>query len=217
MPVKLAGLAPGEEARVVVAAVDVGILNLTNYKPPAPEDYYLGQRKLSAEVRDLYGQLIDGMQGTRGQIRSGGDGGAGELQGSPPSQAPLALYSGIVTVGPDGTAEVSFDIPAFAGTVRVMAVAWSEDKVGHATGDVVVRDPVVRHRDAAALPAPRRQEHDPARSRQCRGRDRHLPGRARRRRPLHPAPRRKRRIALDAKKRGAVTFPVTASASAKAR
>ena len=110
---------------------------------PAPDDYYLGQRKLSAEVRDLYGQLIDGMQGTKGQIRSGGDGGGEELQGSPPTQPPLAFYSGIVTVGPDGTAEVSFDIPGFTGTVRVMAVAWSKDKVGHASGDVVVRDPVV--------------------------------------------------------------------------
>ena len=79
----------------MVAAVDVGILNLTNYKPPAPDDYYLGQRRLSAELRDLYGQLIDGMQGTRGQIRTGGDAGA-ELNGSPPTQAPLALYSGIV-------------------------------------------------------------------------------------------------------------------------
>ena len=142
VPVKLAGLAAGEEARVVVAAVDVGILNLTNYKPPAPDDYYLGQRRLTAEVRDLYGQLIDGMQGARGQIRSGGDAGA-ELTGSPPTQAPLALYSGIVRVGADGTAQVKFDIPAFAGTVRVMAVAWSKDKVGKASGDVVVRDPVV--------------------------------------------------------------------------
>ncbi|HSD92859.1 MAG TPA: alpha-2-macroglobulin [Methyloceanibacter sp.] len=142
VPVKLANLA-GEEARIVVSAVDVGILNLTNYKVPNPETYYLGQRKLSAEIRDLYGQLIDGMQGTRGKIRTGGDSGAGELQGSPPVQPPLALYSGIVTVGPDGTAEVSFDIPAFTGTVRVMAVAWSQDKVGHASGDVVVRDPVV--------------------------------------------------------------------------
>src|SRR5581483_1422696 len=73
VPVKISGLAAGEEARVVVAAVDVGILNLTNYKPPSPEDYYLGQRALSAEIRDLYGQLIDGMQGANGQIRSGGD------------------------------------------------------------------------------------------------------------------------------------------------
>jgi hypothetical protein len=142
VPIKLAGLSPGEEARVVVAAVDVGILNLTNYKPPAPDNYYLGQRQLTAEIRDLYGQLIDGMQGVRGQIRSGGDMGA-ELTGSPPTQAPLALYSGIVPVGADGSAQVNFDIPAFAGTVRVMAVAWSKDKVGKAAGDVVVRDPVV--------------------------------------------------------------------------
>ena len=143
VPIKLAGLSADEEARVVVSAVDVGILNLTNYKVPAPDDYYLGQRKLSAEIRDLYGQLIDGMQGTKGEIRTGGDSGEGELQGSPPTQPPLAFYSGIVTVGPDGTAEVSFDIPGFTGTVRVMAVAWSKDKTGHASGDVVVRDPVV--------------------------------------------------------------------------
>jgi uncharacterized protein YfaS (alpha-2-macroglobulin family) len=142
VPIKLAGMIAGEEARVVVAAVDVGILNLTNYKPPAPDDYYLGQRRLTAEIRDLYGQLIDGMQGVKGQIRSGGDS-AAELSGSPPTQAPLALYSGIVTVDRDGGAQVQFDIPAFAGSVRVMAVAWTKEKVGKAAGDVVVRDPVV--------------------------------------------------------------------------
>jgi uncharacterized protein YfaS (alpha-2-macroglobulin family) len=142
VPVKLGGLNPGEDAKIVVAAVDVGILNLTNYKPPAPDDYYLGQRRLSSEIRDLYGQLIDGMQGTRGQLKTGGDSGA-ELQGSPPTQKPLALYSGIVTVAADGTAEISFDIPEFAGTARVMAVAWTATKLGRATTDVTVRDPVV--------------------------------------------------------------------------
>ena len=142
IPVKVAGLSPGEDAKIVVAAVDVGILNLTNYKPPAPDDYYLGQRRLTAEIRDLYGQLIDGMQGTRGQVKSGGDAG-GELLGAPPTQKPLALYSGIVTVAADGTAELDFDIPDFAGTARVMAVAWSATKIGRATIDVTVRDPVV--------------------------------------------------------------------------
>src|SRR5712691_546331 len=143
VPIRIGGLAPGEEARIVVAAVDVGILNLTGYKPPAPDDYYLGQRRLTAEIRDLYGALIDGMQGSRGQIKTGGDAGAVELQGAPPTQKPLALYSGIVTVRPDGTAAVAFDIPDFAGTARVMAVAWSKDKVGRAAGDVTIRDPVV--------------------------------------------------------------------------
>jgi uncharacterized protein YfaS (alpha-2-macroglobulin family) len=142
IPIKVDGLNPGDEARIVVAAVDVGILNLTGYKPPAPDDYYLGQRRLTAEIRDLYGQLIDGMQGARGQIKTGGDA-AVELQGSPPTQKPLALYSGIVAVKADGTAEVVFDIPDFAGTARVMAIAWSKDKVGRAAADVTIRDPVV--------------------------------------------------------------------------
>ncbi len=142
IPIKIDGLKAGDEARITVAAVDVGILNLTNYKPPSASDYYLGQRALSTEIRDLYGNLIDGMQGTRGQIRTGGDAGA-QLQGSPPAGPPMALFSGIVSVGSNGAAEVSFDIPDFAGTVRVMAVAWSKDKVGQATADVTVRDPVV--------------------------------------------------------------------------
>ena len=142
IPVKLGGLNPGEDAKIVIAAVDVGILNLTNYKPPAPDDYYLGQRRLTAEIRDIYGQLIDGMQGTSGAIKSGGDAG-GELQGSPPTQKPLALYSGVVTVAADGTASIDFDIGDFAGTARVMAVAWSATKLGRANIDVTVRDPVV--------------------------------------------------------------------------
>lgn len=83
------------------------------------------------------------MQGTRGQIRSGGDAPGAELQGSPPTQKPLALYSGIVTVASDGTAEIDFEIPEFAGTARVMAVAWTATKLGRATTDVTVRDPVV--------------------------------------------------------------------------
>jgi uncharacterized protein YfaS (alpha-2-macroglobulin family) len=143
LPVKLGGLNPGEDAKIVVAAVDVGILNLTNYKPPAPDDYYLGQRRMTSEIRDLYGQLIDGMQGTRGQLKTGGDAAGAELQGSPPTQKPLALYSGIVTVAADGSAEITFEIPEFAGTARLMAVAWTATKLGRATIDVIVRDPVV--------------------------------------------------------------------------
>src|SRR3979490_3026069 len=83
------------------------------------------------------------MQGTRGQLKTGGDSAGAELQGSPPTQKPLALYSGIVAVAADGTAEISFEIPEFAGTARVMAVAWTATKLGRATTDVIVRDPVV--------------------------------------------------------------------------
>jgi uncharacterized protein YfaS (alpha-2-macroglobulin family) len=143
LPIKVAGLAPGEEARITVAAVDVGILNLTRYEAPSPSAYFFGQKRLSSEIRDLYGYLIDGMQGARGAIRSGGDMEPKALDGIPPTQEPLARFSGIVKVEADGSATIDFDIPAFNGTVRVMAVAWSKDRVGSASADVIIRDPVV--------------------------------------------------------------------------
>uniref|UniRef100_UPI0032B60CD2 alpha-2-macroglobulin n=1 Tax=Xanthobacter sp. KR7-225 TaxID=3156613 RepID=UPI0032B60CD2 len=143
IPLAITGLAPGEQAYVTLAAVDVGILNLTNFKPPNPDAAILGQRRLAPEIRDLYGALIDGMRANAGRLRSGGDGGEEHALASPPTQPPLALFSGLVSVGPDGKARISFPIPAFDGTARLMAIAWSAGKLGHATRDVLVRDKVV--------------------------------------------------------------------------
>ncbi|MGB8278715.1 MAG: alpha-2-macroglobulin [Methylovirgula sp.] len=142
IPIALSGLAAGEEAYVTLAAVDIGILNLTHYQAANPGTYFYGQRQLGPDIRDLYGLLIDGMQGVRGAIRSGG-GAGGAMEGNLPTQEPLALFSGVVKVGPDGKAEVGFDLPAFNGSVRLMAVAWTKTKVGSASADVIVRDPVV--------------------------------------------------------------------------
>ena len=145
----LPGLPAGEEAYVTVAAVDQGILNLTRYEPPDPDGWYFGQRRLGMELRDLYGQLIDRMQGVPGAVRSGGDGGMMGLQGPPPTEELVAFFSGVVRVDAQGRAQLRFDVPDFNGTVRVMAMAWSKDGVGHAVKDVLIRDPVVV---AASLP-----------------------------------------------------------------
>ena len=141
--VQVAGAGANEDAYVTVAAVDVGILNLTRYEPPAPDDWYFGQRQLGLEIRDLYGRLIDGSLGATGRLRTGGDGGSMALQGSPPKEKLVAFFSGPVKLDDQGRAKVSFDIPQFNGTARIMAVAWSKSGVGHAVKDVVVRDPVV--------------------------------------------------------------------------
>lgn len=143
VPLVISGLSAGDEACVTVSAVDLGILNLTRYQTPDPRSYFYGQKLLTAEVRDLYGLLIDGLQGTRGAIRSGGDSGGPEAGVEKPTQEPLALYSGLIKVGPDGKAQVSFDMPAFNGTVRLTAVAWTKKAAGSASADVIVRDPVV--------------------------------------------------------------------------
>ncbi|KMK65933.1 alpha-2-macroglobulin family protein [Puniceibacterium sp. IMCC21224] len=148
--VQVDGVAEGETAYVTVAAVDLGILNLTGFNSPDPSQHYFGQRRLGVEIRDIYGRLIDGMNGAMGQIRSGGDADAGmRLQSPPPTEELVAFFSGPVTVEASGRTEVSFDIPDFNGTVRLMAVAWSPTGVGQAQADVLVRDPVVV---TAALP-----------------------------------------------------------------
>lgn len=141
--VDLGNLAAGQTAYVAVAAVDLGILNLTNFKVPDPDGWYFGQRQLGMEIRDLYGSLIDPTQGLAGAMRSGGDGGSSRT-GTPPATSVLvALHSGIVQVDAEGKATITFDMPDFSGTVRVMAMAWSDTAVGHASADVIVRDPVV--------------------------------------------------------------------------
>jgi hypothetical protein len=141
--VKVDGL-KGGTAFVTLAAVDLGILNLTGFKSPDPSQHYFGQQRLGVEIRDIYGRLIDGMNGAAGQVRSGGDAGNGmDLQSPPPTEDLVAYFTGPVQVGPDGVAEVAFDIPDFNGTVRLMAIAWSPEGVGQAEQDVLVRDPVV--------------------------------------------------------------------------
>ncbi|HEY9040495.1 MAG TPA: alpha-2-macroglobulin family protein [Roseovarius sp.] len=141
--VKVDGL-EGKTGFVTLAAVDLGILNLTGFDSPDPSAHYFGQRRLGVEIRDIYGRLIDGMNGAAGTVRSGGDAGSSmSRQSPPPTEELVAYFSGPLTVDADGTAEASFDIPDFNGTVRLMAIAWSADGVGQAERDVLVRDPVV--------------------------------------------------------------------------
>ncbi len=143
IPVTLSNIAPGEEAYVAVAAVDVGILNLTRYQTPDPDGWYFGQRRLGLEIRDLYGQLIDGTTGAMGRVRSGGDQGGMTMRGSPPVRKLVAFFSGPVRVDAQGKATISMAIPDFNGSVRVMATAWSAHGLGHAETEVVIRDEIV--------------------------------------------------------------------------
>jgi alpha-2-macroglobulin len=131
-------------AFATVAAVDLGVLTLTGFDAPDPVGYLFGQRRLGVAIRDLYGRLIDAREGAMGQVRSGGglEPTAALSDGPVPAEDVLAFFSGPVEVV-DGRAELSFDLPAFDGTVRVMAVVWTAAAVGQAQADVLVRDPVV--------------------------------------------------------------------------
>ncbi len=136
------GAAP-RGAYVTLAAVDTGILNLTDFEAPAPEAHYFGKRRLGVDIRDDYGRLIADAAGQTGEIRSGGDGmaDAGSLNVVPTKT--VALFSGIVALDDNGQALVPLEIPDFVGELSMMAVAFSPDAVGHGEQALTIRRPVV--------------------------------------------------------------------------
>ncbi|MGI9357182.1 MAG: MG2 domain-containing protein [Rhizobiaceae bacterium] len=141
--VDVAGLQPGEEAFATLAMVDEGVLNVTQFEPPSLSGHYFGQRQLGVAIRDLYSKLIDRMQGALGSVRSGGDGGPADLGQPPQLDEVVAQFSGLVKVGDDGKARITFDVPDFNGSLRLDALAWSKTGIGEASTKVISRDPVV--------------------------------------------------------------------------
>jgi uncharacterized protein YfaS (alpha-2-macroglobulin family) len=130
------------QAWLTLAAVDEGILRLTRFQTPDPAAHFLGRRKLGLDIRDDYGRLILPPEGEATVLRQGGDDDL-DTAGVQPPQRIVALFSGIISVGADGRAVVPLDLPEFNGELRLMAVAWSADRVGSAGRAVTVRDPIV--------------------------------------------------------------------------
>jgi len=142
VPVTVKGLADGETAYLTLAAVDEGILQLTDFKSPDPVGYYFGKRRLGVGMHDDYGRLIKADKAPIGSLREGGDNLGGRTLAVVPTRT-VALFSGILKVGVGGLVQVPLDIPDFNGELRLMAVAMSDKKVGRAERPLTVRDPVV--------------------------------------------------------------------------
>lgn len=137
VPVTITG---GDKAFVTLAAVDQGILQLTRFPSPSPAAHYLSKRRLGVDMRDDYGRLIRN-EAAQSQDQ-GGDGFGGKGLDVVPTRT-VALFSGVVAVGADGTASIPLDIPDFQGELRLMAVAFDARKVGSAEARLTVRDPLV--------------------------------------------------------------------------
>ena len=56
---------------------------------------------------------------------------------------PVSLYSGVVSVSDSGKATVTFDLPQYSGQLNIVAISASPSKIGVASTQVVVADPVV--------------------------------------------------------------------------
>lgn len=141
IPVSVRNAPAGEHVRVAIAMVDEGILNLTKYDSPDAAGYFFGRRALGVDLRDDYGRLLNPNLGAPANARQGGDSLGGEGLTVVPTRT-VAIVSDIVEVR-GGRAMIPLDIPDFNGTLRLMAVAWSETALGQDAEEIIVRDPVV--------------------------------------------------------------------------
>ena len=140
--VKVPALA-GKPAIVTVSAVDVGILNITNFKTPDPQDFFFGKHRYGADMLDLYGRLIEKMEGNVAKQRFGGDAGKRDSQSMPRKVLLVDLFSGPVQLDAKGEATIQLKLPDFNGTLRVMAVVSSADSYASAQAETVVAAPLV--------------------------------------------------------------------------
>lgn len=140
------------QAHVLLAAVDVGILNITQYATPDPFAALFGRKGYGADQLDIYGQLIEAGQGRLASLAFGGDAADLAKGGKRPQTSVniIALQSTPVALNEQGEGQLTVDIPDFNGELRLMAQAWTEDRFGMAEAKTVVAAPLV-----AELSAPR--------------------------------------------------------------
>jgi hypothetical protein len=138
LPIDVKGASPGESVMMTVAAVDEGILRLTKFASPDPVEHYYGKKALGVQIRDDYGRMLDANLGA--PARFGGDQIGGEGLTVVPTKS-VALFTGPLTVGADGKVSAPIEVPDFNGELRLMAVAWSQDRIGSDAEPMTVRDP----------------------------------------------------------------------------
>ena len=154
--VKVPALA-GKKAQVTIAAVDVGILNITRFGVPDANDWFFAQRRLGVDAYDLYGRVIESFNGGTAKLRYGGD---MALDALPQARRPTArvqtvdLFAGPVSLDAQGNAKVKLAIPDFNGTLRVSALVFSDDQYGKSDGETIVRADLVAEISTPRVMAP---------------------------------------------------------------
>ncbi|WP_429051140.1 alpha-2-macroglobulin family protein [Aeromonas veronii] len=135
---------PNSQGRVVLAAVDRGVLNISDYQPLDPFEIFFGRKRFSQDLFDNYGQVIPPQDGKLARLNYGGDRAPLKKGGALESRVEIAaLWSGEVSFDQQGKAVIPLDLTNFNGELALMALAWNEQQVGEAERAVKVVAPLV--------------------------------------------------------------------------
>lgn len=135
-----------EDTWLTLAAVDEGICQLTDFQTPDPFNFFYAKKKLEVDSYDIYSFILPEVENMKKTAPGDYLEKVRKKHLTPISVKrvkPVSLWSGIIKVNGEGKATVSFDIPQFQGSLRIMAVGASGSLFGSARTDVIVRDPIV--------------------------------------------------------------------------
>jgi len=130
-------------AKIILFAVDEGILQVTHFELPDPLAYFYRKQSLTVKTT----QIVDLILPEFSLLRSAAFGGDSEGRQLNPfkriTEKPVVFWSGVVDA--DSTEkDVVYEVPDyFNGTLKIMAVAVSEQTVGSAQMESLVQGPFV--------------------------------------------------------------------------
>lgn len=135
----------GKPMSFTLAMVDDGLLDLTRFKTPDPWRSFYAREALGVKSWDLYDLVMGASAGQMQRIISiGGDEEA--IDGGDKTAnrfKPVVRYFGPFELGKGKKERITFTMPNYVGSVRVMVVAAKEGAYGSADKTVPVRKPLM--------------------------------------------------------------------------
>jgi uncharacterized protein YfaS (alpha-2-macroglobulin family) len=135
--------------KVVVFAVDEGILQVAGYQTPDPLAHFFKKRALEVRTGQILDLLLPEFSVSRAVSAMGGDdeGAAAIGKNLNPFKRkrdkPVAYWSGVVDID-ETERDLVYNVPdSFNGELRVMAVAVGTESVGAASKRAIIRGPFV--------------------------------------------------------------------------
>ena len=147
-----------EPSRAVVLAVDEGILQVARYKNPDPLGYFFQKRMLEVQTTQILDLLLPEFKRFIALAAPGGDADGGFARHLNPfarkRKPPVAYWSGLINVGPQGR-NLTYNVPDyFNGKLRIVAIVVSAKRVGVGDGATEVKGDFILTPNVPAMVAP---------------------------------------------------------------
>jgi len=131
--------------KIILYAIDEGILQVADYRLPNPISFFFQKRALEVNTSQILDLVLPEYNILQTLSATGGGAGMDMLAKNlnpfkRKQNAPVAYWSGIMETGPE-TRSVTYHVPDyFNGSLRVMAVSVSKDRVGTAQVSTLARN-----------------------------------------------------------------------------